>query len=431
MEAWARPSGARGSRRSSGSPPPRPSAPRASSGRRRAALDLVPVVDRLEEAPEPRHEVAAGLGAAPSGRSPRAARGSPRPTAGTSPSISPPARRPRSRRCRAGWRSRATLSRLALPTPRGGVLMTRSSEVSSRGFTASLRKATTSRTSLRSKNDMPPTTHVGEPVGPQLRLERPELHLRAAQDRRSPTASPRPGRRSLRISPTTNCASDVSSFEPEGAHGLAVAPRRLERLVVARGVVADDGVRRVEDGPGRAVVRLEPDDLGPREVAGEVQDLADVGPAPAVDRLVVVAHHADVAVLAADLADDLVLRRGSCPGTRPRGRGGSACGSASRTSGCSRKQAHGLEEEVVEVEGARARRGTRGSAARPSPPAGPGRPSPLSRNDSGVSIRFLASEIRARTAEGCIVVSWTRSSRMADFTALSWSEASQIVNRRE
>ena len=44
-------------------------------------------------------------------------------------------------------------------------------------------------------------------------------------------------------------------------------------------------------------------------------------------------------------------------------------------------------------------------------------------------MRFFASEIRARTAAGCMVVSWTRSSRMADFTALSWSEASQIAKR--
>jgi hypothetical protein len=43
-------------------------------------------------------------------------------------------------------------------------------------------------------------------------------------------------------------------------------------------------------------------------------------------------------------------------------------------------------------------------------------------------MRFLASDIRAMTADGCIVVSCTRSSRMADLTALSWSEASQIVN---
>ncbi len=47
---------------------------------------------------------------------------------------------------------------LALPTPRGGVLMMRRSDVSSRGLVASFRYATTSRTSLRSKKDMPPTT---------------------------------------------------------------------------------------------------------------------------------------------------------------------------------------------------------------------------------------------------------------------------------
>ena len=43
-------------------------------------------------------------------------------------------------------------------------------------------------------------------------------------------------------------------------------------------------------------------------------------------------------------------------------------------------------------------------------------------------MRFLASETRAMSAEGCIVVSCTRSSRMADLKAPSWSEASQIVN---
>jgi hypothetical protein len=70
------------------------------------------------------------------------------------------------------------------------------------------------------------------------------------------------------------------------------------------------------------------------------------------------------------------------------------------------KEAHGLEQEVVEIQGSR--------AGEVLPVA-----LPLSRNDSGVSMRFLASEIRARTAEGCMVVSWTRRSRMADFTALS------------
>jgi hypothetical protein len=35
-------------------------------------------------------------------------------------------------------------------------------------------------------------------------------------------------------------------------------------------------------------------DLGAREVALEAQDVVDLGPAPAIDRLVVVAHAADV-----------------------------------------------------------------------------------------------------------------------------------------
>ena len=50
--------------------------------------------------------------------------------------------------------------------------------------------------------------------------------------------------------------------------------------------------------------------------------------------------------------------------------------------------------------------------------------------DSGVCSRFLASEIRASTAFGCMAVSCRRSSRIADFTVASWSEESQIVKRR-
>ena len=44
----------------------------------------------------------------------------------------------------------------------------------------------------------------------------------------------------------------------------------------------------------RAVVALEPDDLGAGEVVLEAQDVVDLGAAPAVDRLVVVADAADV-----------------------------------------------------------------------------------------------------------------------------------------
>jgi hypothetical protein len=49
-----------------------------------------------------------------------------------------------------------------------------------------------------------------------------------------------------------------------------------------------------EDVAGGAVIALEPDDLGAGEVVLEAQDVVDLGAAPAVDRLVVVADAADV-----------------------------------------------------------------------------------------------------------------------------------------
>ena len=46
---------------------------------------------------------------------------------------------------------------------------------------------------------------------------------------------------------------------------------------------------------GRAIVPLQLDDLGAGEVALEAQDVVHLGPAPAIDRLIVVAHAADIA----------------------------------------------------------------------------------------------------------------------------------------
>ena len=50
-----------------------------------------------------------------------------------------------------------------------------------------------------------------------------------------------------------------------------------------------------EDARGRAVVLLEADDRGAGKIAFEAQDVADLGAAPAVDRLVVVADAAQIA----------------------------------------------------------------------------------------------------------------------------------------
>ena len=82
-----------------------------------------------------------------------------------------------------------------------------------------------------------------------------------------------------------------------------------ERLGLAHLVVGDDGVGGVEDRLGRAIVLFEDHERGVRERLLELQDVADVGAAEAVDALVAVAHHADVAVLLGQHHDQLVL----CP----------------------------------------------------------------------------------------------------------------------
>jgi hypothetical protein len=52
---------------------------------------------------------------------------------------------------------------------------------------------------------------------------------------------------------------------------------------------------------GAAIILLEADDLGARVALGEAEDLGDVGAAPAVDRLVVVADDAELGPLAEQL----------------------------------------------------------------------------------------------------------------------------------
>ena len=96
----------------------------------------------------------------------------------------------------------------------------------------------------------------------------------------------------------------------------ARAPRRPQVLALALAVVGDHGVGHVEDGLRAAVVLLQADDLGLRVVALELEDVADVGAAPRVDALVVVAHHGEVAVRRRRGGWRAGTGRGWCPGTR-------------------------------------------------------------------------------------------------------------------
>ncbi len=72
---------------------------------------------------------------------------------------------------------------------------------------------------------------------------------------------------------------------------LVVGAQRLAEPAL---VVGDEMRGGGEDMAGRAVIALEPDHLGAGKILLEAQDVVDLGAAPAVDRLVVVADAADV-----------------------------------------------------------------------------------------------------------------------------------------
>ena len=85
---------------------------------------------------------------------------------------------------------------------------------------------------------------------------------------------------------------------PGGMHGdlgiLRVGPVGEQRLAEAAFIVGDQ-VRGGAEYVGRgAIVAFQADDGGAREILVEAQDVVDLGAAPAVDRLVVVADAADV-----------------------------------------------------------------------------------------------------------------------------------------
>ena len=79
-------------------------------------------------------------------------------------------------------------------------------------------------------------------------------------------------------------------------HRHAAAELRPEPLRLAVRVAVDDRVGGVENRLRRAVVLLERDDVGAREVVLELGDVSDVGAPEGVDRLILVADDRDVPV---------------------------------------------------------------------------------------------------------------------------------------
>ena len=81
-------------------------------------------------------------------------------------------------------------------------------------------------------------------------------------------------------------AGDLHFF----AEHILGAQRLAEPAFIVRDQVRGGG----EDVAGAAVIAFEPDDLGAGKIVIEAQDVVDLGAAPAIDRLVVIADAADV-----------------------------------------------------------------------------------------------------------------------------------------
>ena len=94
-------------------------------------------------------------------------------------------------------------------------------------------------------------------------------------------------------------ACDVVSLVALGHRGevgdlLATLVLGPQRFLLALAIVPNHGARGGEDGFGRAVILLELEDLRVGKIVFEIEDVADVGAAPFVDRLILVADHADI-----------------------------------------------------------------------------------------------------------------------------------------
>ena len=93
----------------------------------------------------------------------------------------------------------------------------------------------------------------------------------------------------------------------EGLDLLAIALGRKQALVLALRVVAHHGVGGAQDVTRGAIVLLQLDGLAVFKVLLKVQDVGDVGAAPAINGLVIVAYDHEVLVLGGQQVGDFVL----------------------------------------------------------------------------------------------------------------------------
>ena len=189
--------------------------------------------------------------------------------------------------------------------PRAGVLMMRSRLIESCGLTRTFRYA---RYVLHfgALIETEAADHdVLAPVAPQRFFNLPRLRIGAIQHRHAILGILRASALSILS------AIHSASFSASGASYSVIfspSPASVHSHLPMRSVLLrDHGAGGFQDVFGRAVILLQADDHGARKIALEIQNVADVRAAPAVDRLILVAHHGDVVALARQQAHQLVL----------------------------------------------------------------------------------------------------------------------------
>ena len=92
-------------------------------------------------------------------------------------------------------------------------------------------------------------------------------------------------------------------------HDLLIAVLSGEQILLdAVTVVADQGVRPLEDMRLAAVILIEDDRLTAFEIALKVHDDIHIGAPPCIDGLVRIAHHAQLRLRRAEQLDDVILQ---------------------------------------------------------------------------------------------------------------------------
>ena len=135
---------------------------------------------------------------------------------------------------------------------------------------------------------------IGRSGDDEAFLERPHLPRRAHQDGAFVIAP-------AILAPAGDVVADQPRFLlaiPDAAHLHEIARVRIrpQRLAETAGIVGDHRARRSEDMRGRPIILLQPHNLRAGKILLEAQDVVDLRSAPAIDRLVVIPHAANIIV---------------------------------------------------------------------------------------------------------------------------------------